>query len=365
VLFLHVQKVQVKGRLIVCGFRSGIIQTDVADKISYIIGDHNGMTGAVDTDGLVYLAEVVDDDEDSDVNSPTESPAITPQTGGSTTVDYHNTSSCLRLVPVTQREDLQLLKVSVAGNFRVMVTYKPKATDTEILVTSFRDLGHWKEWYCFRPSSATPAHLLPLANYHIPGKFKQLCTGNAHFTCLNWEGQVYTWGDARFGGLGRDITADNPADQPGLLTCFDEGEKIDWIGGGGNLFSAMNMDGTVYVFSGVNARSSSVAERNQLEMHHDTEPGEKVMVAIEDENRDPVEFDLMAVGNGHVLLRGKKDGKVYGAGENRNGQLGIGDSRPFVPEWVEVVPKGCQAMRAGSKTSLVRVDVGVNVRSMM
>ncbi|PNS16862.1 hypothetical protein CAC42_4826 [Sphaceloma murrayae] len=307
-------------RLVIRGFRAGSIDSVPASTITSIVGDHNGIIGALDCDGRVYLADLE---------------------------SIRDASVPLTLTLATNDDSPRLAKVSVAGNFRVAVTFKPAPAASTIHIEEFRDLSSFRRWYA---DPSNPSHY-PAKHHHIPGRVQQLISNTSIFICLTTSGQVFTWGDPRYRGLGRATNgpADKLADQPGLLETLD-GIKITKVSAGGHMFAALSEDKAVYIWT-----ASTPGSPNVLAIHRGLGAGQMALVTISDERGEPRDFEDVAVGNGHVLLM-DTDGKVWAAGDNGNGQLGLGTERGYYEEWMEIVGVGCSSVRAGSKSSVVRVS---------
>ncbi|PSK40223.1 Protein FMP25, mitochondrial [Elsinoe australis] len=311
---------RVGDRLVLRGFRAGSIDGVAASTITSIVGDHNGITGALDENGKLYLAD---------------------------TEALRDASASLELPLVTHDDSPRLAKVSVAGNFKVAVTFKPAPAASTIHIEEFKDLSSFRKWY---DDPSNPDNY-PVKHHHISGRIRQLISNTSIFICLNEAGQLYTWGDPRYRGLGRSTNqpGDKPADQPGLLESLD-GVKITKISAGGQMFAALSEDKAVYIWTAMTPGNS-----NALTVHHGLGPGQMALVDIRDENGEPRDFDDIAVGNGHILLR-SSDGKVFGAGDNTNGQLGLHSNQDYHPEWTQVVSGNCSSIRVGSKLSIIKVS---------
>ncbi|KAG8627458.1 hypothetical protein KVT40_004941 [Elsinoe batatas] len=311
-------------RLLLRGFRAGSVDDITASNITSLIGDHNGISGALDRHGNVYLA---DTQALRDVDAP------------------------LTLPLVSHEDSPRLAKVSVAGNFRVAVAIRPAPGATTTHVEEFRDLASFRRWYS---DPANPQNY-PAKHHQIGGRIKQIISNSKVFVCLTEAGQVLTWGDPRHGGLGRTTTqpGDVPAAQPGLLTTLD-GIRIIKVSGGGQMFAALSEDKAVYIWSGAEQRSQS-----GLTVCREAQGDQMALVDILDEEGEPYDFEDLAVGHGHILLR-TTDGKVYAAGDNTNGQLGIGSEDTYRSDFVKIVSGGCSSIRAASKSSVIRATMPPN-----
>ncbi|CAN8103595.1 unnamed protein product [Discula destructiva] len=130
------------------------------------------------------------------------------------------------------------------------------------------------------------------------------------FAALTSRGSVYTWGDERYGAcLGREISEDDPAGKPGLVTALQDlpTGPIAKIAAGGYMLAALTTGNDLYLWGG--------------------HPGRKtVPVDVMDEPAPVVieELDIadIAIGEAHLIAL-TTDGKVFVIGDNGNGQLGL------------------------------------------
>ncbi|KAF4551926.1 Hypothetical protein D9617_11g007730 [Elsinoe fawcettii] len=312
---------RVGDRLMLRGFRAGSVDDVAASTITSLIGDHNGISGALDRDGNVYLAE---------------------------THTLRDAEAQLTLPLVTHEDSPRLAKVSVAGNFRVAVAFRPAPGATTTHIEEFRDLASFRQWY---NDPADPKNY-PSKHHQIGGRIKQLISNSKTFICLTETGQVLTWGDPRHNGLGRTISqpGDVPAAQPGLLTSLD-GIKITKVSGGGLMFAALSEDKAVYLWSG-----PEPGRQNSLTVLNGVQVGQMALVDVRDHNDEPYDFDDIAVGHGHILLQ-TTDGRVFAAGDNTNGQLAINTDETYRSDFAEIVPGGCSSIRAASKSSVIKANL--------
>lgn len=127
--------------------------------------------------------------------------------------------------------------------------------------------------------------------------------------------------------------------------------------------SAVSRDGDLYVWGrqppgvdeGKRIRCLPGAPRtskNGAAEGEEVEAGEGEVALVDiDGGVDVVD---VGVGAGHILAL-TRDGRVFGVGDNMNGQIGIGEGhgRGFCEDWVEM-PIGPE----NERTDVVRVDCG-------
>lgn len=222
----------------------------------------------------------------------------------------------------------------------------------------FDDLESFLDWYqeAIRERSNNPEKPLGYPHTTFSGIPKQLVAGTATFLCLIVKpgdeapsekdvGEVLTWGDPRYGSLGRSIMnaplVANPdqnaditpssADHPGLIEALD-GVKIRKIACGGWMSAALAEDGSLYFWGTVAPASDRVIGplrrlTNAQELALFELPGA--------EHEEPLDVVDVGVGDKHIVVV-LENGQTWGIGDNRNGQLGIGDDAPeWYGEWTK------------------------------
>lgn len=130
------------------------------------------------------------------------------------------------------------------------------------------------------------------------------------FAALTSAGSVYTWGDERYEAcLGRELTGDEQADKPGLVTALQHlpTGPISKIAAGGYMLAALTTGNDLYLWGG--------------------HPGRKTVPVDVTEEPAPVvihDYDVtdVAVGESHLIVL-TAEGKVFVIGDNGNGQLGL------------------------------------------
>lgn len=149
----------------------------------------------------------------------------------------------------------------------------------------------------------------------------QLVAYETGFGALSKAGQVWTWGDERYGAcLGRE-TNWTPATEPGLVDDLDDlpTGKIRKIAAGGYLMMALTAGDDLYAWGGHPGGQSTI---------------------LQETSRHPApivigEHDIAdcAIGQSHALLL-TTSGDIFAAGDNAHGQLGI--SGEAVTSWTRV-----------------------------
>lgn len=180
-----------------------------------------------------------------------------------------------------------------------------------------------------------------------PTSFRALVSTRTGFVALTHDGEVHTWGDARYPhALGRGVSAGYPSNDPG---CVEDlmGLNIVKVVTGGNLTGALTEGGDAFIwgiakFGGGDAGTLWNAGPGRLrDVLADRGEGEHVVRvrlpilndngAVEDVgsdvgDEDPEILDI-AVGDGHVLVI-DVDHHVWACGSDEHGQLGLGEQLP-------------------------------------
>lgn len=279
-------------------------------------GDHNGLLGTLDREGHLYLME---------------------------------STSELRLVP----HGPHLTHVVVAGNDRVAAVLAQEPTSRLGCVVEFSSFANFRTWY----GNATPDLNLVIKRYGIPGHVSQLVANATTFACLNHEGEVYTWGDARHRSLGRSSSGQSSGAfaEPGLVHALG-GVKVTRISAGGFMTAALSEDGAAYLWG-----TGSPGKADSIQLLKEIDPSEVALIQIlpsDGETTEPLDIRDLAVGDGHIVVL-TDDGAVYTAGENTNGQLGLGSTKPFRDTWSRVKTDSrlhCIGVRAGPKCTFAKVS---------
>ena len=135
---------------------------------------------------------------------------------------------------------------------------------------------------------------------------------------------MWTWGDGRYAYcLGRDVTADQPAEAPGLVHQLQDlptGGIIKVAAGGYTL--------------------AALTEGHDLYYWGSKSPGDQP--AVLEPSADPVPVDVydkdiidVGLGESHAIVL-TSEGEVYVIGDNRNGQLGLGKDVPSAASWTKI-----------------------------
>ena len=279
--------------------------------VKAIFGDYNGFLGYMDVEGrAIYLAQ--------------------------------GNSSPERFCSETLQDGCRVVHaIALAGNNRVAVLWQAEHEATAHL-HEFENLAHMKE------ASRGLSNAIPTTSA-IVGDVKQLTANEGVFVCLLANGTVLTWGDPRYRALGRSPTPEEPAHRPGIVDSLG-GVKIVKVSAGNWTWAALSEDGAVYICcpSGPTPQLSSAVNK-------DSEPGDLTLVTICDADGDIVDMTDIAIGAEHALVL-TNSGAVFGIGDNRNGQMGVGSDDVFFTEWKMLYPAGCSAVEAAASHSLIRVE---------
>lgn len=141
-----------------------------------------------------------------------------------------------RATPVRVGDRSDWASVSAGANFAIGLT-----TGGELFVWGNNTLGQLGLGvYTIR---ATPTPLPMPANWPAGTTWKTVMTSSESVAAINSRGELYTWGFAGQGLLGRSVNAQNPRNLPGRV-----GSDSNWVYvmGGGNFFLAINSDYELY-----------------------------------------------------------------------------------------------------------------------
>lgn len=286
------------------------------EDITNAFGDHNGMLGALDKENRLYLLQ------DTSELHPAFKPGVSPW----------------------------ITHVAVAGNGSFAASIHKEGSDHFTEVAEFSSYVEFEEWY-----TAPPEEAVNFGKRHrVPGRPHQLVASATAFICLTEAGEVYTWGDSRHRSLARStLSPGSKAEEPGLVEALG-GIKIVKISAGSWMIAALSEDGAVYLW-GIGTPGKNTC----IKTLRDVDSSEVALVDIWDnEKEDPLDIVDVAVGDGHVVVV-VESGRIFGIGENGNGQLGLGDGRCFMEDWVETAMDAGQrwtAVHAGAKCTLATPD---------
>lgn len=140
---------------------------------------------------------------------------------------------------------------------------------------------------------------------------RQVVAYDTGFAALTSTGDVYTWGDERYGAcLGRECSEKtSPAERPGLVTALQDlpTGPIAKIAAGGYMLAALTTGNDLYLWGGHPGRKTVPADVSD----------EPAPVVIEEQDIADV-----AIGEAHLIAL-TTEGKVYVIGHNGNGQLSL------------------------------------------
>ncbi|PNY19938.1 E3 ISG15-protein ligase Herc6 [Tolypocladium capitatum] len=192
----------------------------------------------------------------------------------------------------------------------------------------------------------------PERSWRCKSPVRTIAAFDAGFVILYQDGTVATLGDARFEDcLGRDITDDSPADEPGIVPDLANlAEPIKHVSAGGYALAALTESGGIYLWG----MSPSGAQRGQQPFS--TLCGVPNYVEVDDGDRDVQD---VALGDSHAIAL-TTDGSVFVIGDNSSGQIGLGKTarEQAHPSWTKVsfdAPDGHEvvAVAAGPRSSFI------------
>lgn len=176
----------------------------------------------------------------------------------------------------------------------------------------------------------------------------QVVAYDTGFAALTSTGDVYTWGDERYGAcLGRDVSEESPAEKPGLVAALQDlpTGPISKIAAGGYMLAALTAGNDLYMWGG--------------------HPGRKTVPTDISEEPTPVVIDEqdvadVALGEAHMIVL-TTEGSVYVIGQNGNGQLGL--PIESTDSWTQVdldlgEGNGAVGVAAGPRNSFIIIQEG-------
>lgn len=285
------------------------------------IVDHNGLVACIDNAGQLFLVEAQEADNSAN--------------GAIVNVQK----------PMKDRSAFGLIARTDTG--KIAVTLRHRLDDQNCHILEFETLASFLKYAAGLESGSSQ----PDAHHEVPGQPKQLVSNAASFLLLMDNGDVYSWGDPRHRSLARPVTGPDAisADKPGQVDALG-GLNITKIAAGGWLGAGLSSDNALYIW-GVN----SPGKEGTMAIFRDTEPGEVVLVEVQDDGAEPVDIIDVSIGNNHAAIV-SSNGRLFVSGENGNGQLGILDPQLFQPDWTQVEISGAaQKVVCGPHSTLVKV----------
>lgn len=304
----------------------------LAQDINSVFGDHTGILGALTFGGDLLVHKLSEDGEE--LNLASSSPASIPDDA----------------IP-------RIARLTVSGIGEVCIS--PSTSGTTPPANASIYIGAEPHHLHTHPSLSSLLQSSTDTTQILPQPPLQLTSNANSFAALLPSGSIYTWGDPRHQHLGRTPTTHTPAQQPSLVAGIG-GVPMKKLASGGWMTGAVSRDGDLYLWGrqppgldegkqigclpGTSRTTNMSAEEEQFE------EGEVALVDI-DGGVDVVD---VGVGAGHILAL-TRDGRIFGVGDNRNGQIGIGEGegRGFCEDWMEV-PIGFE----NEQKVIVQVDCG-------
>ena len=229
-----------------------------------------------------------------------------------------------------------LSNVAISGNGRTAITMLQAKGSRMIHVLDFPTYSAFESWY-LDPSGSSSAltsqadgESKKYEHHMLPGLASKLIAGTTCFHLLTAEGNIFSWGDGRHPScLGRVPSSEEPASKPCQVSALG-GIKIRKIDGCGWIFGALSKEGDLYLWG----RDKPGIEDDEASLVHLVGgPSEEVKLLEGEMFENVLDF---AIGNGHVVVVNAA-GEVWGIGQNKNGQLGLGeDGSESVSEWMKI-----------------------------
>ncbi|KAF2212366.1 hypothetical protein CERZMDRAFT_112084 [Cercospora zeae-maydis SCOH1-5] len=264
-----------------------------AQELHSAIGDHDGLKACVDEAGSLYIVE---GDSSGGYTLKCKSSDASPRIG----------------------------RLALASNNRIAMTAKQAPNGNLCHLTEFETYESFVRWY----EDPSGEDNYPVSHHMLPGRPKDLQSNIASFILLFNDGSVWTWGDSRYQSLGRRVTGDDatPAHQPGVVEDLG-GLVIQSIAAGGWQAAAISKDKALYLWG-----ATSPGNEDRIKS---LEPGELSLVTIaEGPESEPLDVSNVSIGNNHIAA--VADGRLYVAGQNSNGQLGLNRPDAFLADWHKV-----------------------------
>lgn len=245
-------------------------------------------------------------------------------------------------------EFLPIGHIALAKNGRVALTFQQTPTAQVCHVMEYSSYERFIAW--LQDPSGDGNY--PDGHHMLPGRPTQLLANTGTFMMLMEGGEVYTWGDARYGSLGRSIAGDDasPAAKPGIVEALG-GLKIGKIAACGWICAAMSEDGALYVWGTTSPGGN--AKINALKAE---DGGDVVLVTISGGSSDePLDVLDVGIGDDHiaVVVEGHR---LFVVGDNSNGQLGLGND-VSLEDWQEVTQPGIKSVWCGPLSTFALVDI--------
>ncbi|KAK3066860.1 hypothetical protein LTR53_016610, partial [Teratosphaeriaceae sp. CCFEE 6253] len=146
-----------------------------------------------------------------------------------------------RLEHLTTKSSPSISLIALTGTGRIALSIKQAPNGRLAHIFEFATLASFRRWY---EDPSDPANY-PEKHHMLGGRPAQLLAGTASFLLLMEDGAVHSWGDPRYGSLGRPIG--DGAEKPGVVDALG-GLKIFKIAAGGWMSAAVSEDGAGYLW---------------------------------------------------------------------------------------------------------------------
>lgn len=244
----------------------------------------------------------------------------------------------------------QLGHIAVAQNGRVAFTSLQAPAAQLCHVMEFNSFERFRKW--FQDPSGNGNY--PDRHHMLAGRPKQLLANAGTFMLLMDRGELYTWGDARYGSLGRTIAGEDAvmADAPGNVEALG-GLKIVKIATSGWICAALSEDRACYLWGTTSPGSTAKIGALRSEAG-----GDVALVEIAGGKTDePLDVLDVGVGDDHIAVVAEGN-RLFVVGENNNGQLGLGGD-VGLEDWREILHPGeFRAVWCGPLCTFALVNTG-------
>lgn len=239
--------------------------------------------------------------------------------------------------------------IALAKNGRVALTFQQTPTAQLCHIMEYSSYERFLAW--LKDPSGDGNY--PDGHHMLPGRPKQLLANTGTFVLLMKGGEVYTWGDARYGSLGRPISGGTaqPADIPGAVEAVG-GLRIGMVAVGGWMCAALSEDGALYLWG-----TPSPGSKVKINALSAEDGGDVALVEIPNSiSGEPLDVLDVAVGDDHIAVVAEGN-RLFVVGENANGQLGVKDAERLA-DWHEIVqPDQVKSVWCGPLSTFALVDV--------
>lgn len=216
--------------------------------------------------------------------------------------------------------------IALAQNSRVALTFQQTPTAQLCHIMEFRSYERFLGW--LKDPSGEGNY--PDEHHMLPGRPTQLLANTGTFVLLMEGGEVYSWGDARYGSLGRSISGEAlSANKPSSVKALG-GLNIIKIAASGWICAALSEDGALYVWG-----TTTPGKQAKINALQPDDGGDVALVELPSAQSDePLDVLDVGIGDDHIAVVSEGN-RLFVVGENSNGQLGLGHDASLA-DWHEV-----------------------------